>query len=141
MTNRQWDTQMRRGISLLEAAVSIVVLGAALMTTAQILRWTALQERSTERRRCALEAATAVLDRFTLEPWEAITPSQAATLSLPRETAQSLGESRLIVKVAEEPGKPAAKRISVELGWGPTGRGAIDEVRLTTWVFQREAQK
>jgi type II secretory pathway pseudopilin PulG len=140
---------------LLEVAVSMVVLGALLATVAQVIQWSAAEHRSAQRKRCALEAATTVLDRFTVLDWSAITPKTAAAIRLPAETVQSLIDPRLTVAVAEESeklpesvrvphdvtaqlkGAPPAKRISVEVSWANRPGGRPEHVRLSTWVFQR----
>jgi hypothetical protein len=140
---------------LLEVAVSVVVLGAALATVAQVIQWSAAEHRAAQRKRCALEAATTVLDRLTVLDWSAITSESAAAIRLPAETAQFLINPRLSVNIAEEMDRlpetgrlprnaaaevkdaPPAKQISVEVSWANRPGGRSEHVRLSTWVFQR----
>jgi len=144
---------------LLEAAVSVVVLGAVLATAAQVIQWSAAEHRAAQRKRCALEAATTVLDRLTVLDWSAITSESAAAIRLPAETGQFLINPRLTVAIAEEkeqppatsrmPGNaaaevkdaPPAKKISVEVSWANRPGGRSEHVRLSTWVFQRGPAK
>ncbi len=89
-------------MTLLEVAVSAVVLGAVLTTVAQVIQWSAAEHRAAQRKRCALEAATTVLDRFTVRGWSAITAENAAAIRLPAEAGRFLVDPRLFVTVAEE---------------------------------------
>ena len=95
-------TRSRSGMTLLEVAVSAVVLGAVLTTVAQVIQWSAAEHRAAQRKRCALEAATTVLDRFTVRGWSAITAENAAAIRLPAEAGRFLVDPRLFVTVAEE---------------------------------------
>lgn len=146
-------TRTRAGLTLLEVAVSAAVLGVILTTVAQVIQWSAAEHRAAQRKRCALESATTVLDRLTVRDWSAITPESAAAIPLPAEAVQWLVAPHLVVTVAEEtqrPGplkngtpasakreSPPAKRITVELSWANRAGGPNEHVRLSTWVFRR----
>lgn len=138
--------RQRRGMSLIESAVALVLLGAVLVATAQVLQLSAAQYRAAERKRCALEAATTLLDRLTVRDFDAITQQNVAKLQLPEKTADCLDNPRLAVTVTSETQQPKseqppAKRVCVELNWTNLPSGRKDHVRLTTWVFQRGAAK
>ena len=74
----------RNGFTLIEAAVSIAVLGVVSTTVVEVIQWSAAQHRQAERKRCALEAATTILDEFTLRDWSAMTQENAAKMRLAR---------------------------------------------------------
>lgn len=131
----------RRGISLLEVAVAAVVLGAILTLAAQVVRWSAAEQRVALKRRAALEAASTVLDQITTREWSSITPQAAASIRLSAETTEFLHDPRLAVSVTNEGGTPAAKRIAVEVAWIDRGGGANQRVELSTWAFERKATK
>jgi len=131
----------RRGISLLEVAVAAVVLGAILTLAAQVVRWSAAEQRVALKRRAALEAATTVLDQMTVREWTAITPQAAASMRLSPETTEFLLDPRLAVTVTNEGGTPAAKHVAVEVAWNDRAGGASQRVGLSTWVFERKAAK
>ena len=97
-------TKARHGLTILEVAVSIVVLGATLALSAQVIQWSAAEHRALQRKRCALEAASTLLDRLTARDYAAITAESAAATRLPADTAQFLGDARLDVAIAEEKG-------------------------------------
>jgi prepilin-type N-terminal cleavage/methylation domain-containing protein len=132
-------TRARAGFTLLEIAVSLVVLGVVLTTVAQVIGWSAAEHRAIQRKRCALEAATTVLDCLSVRDWSAITSESAAAIHLPPETTRLLADPHLQVSVVEEKeqqGLPG-KRVSVEITWANAAGRAKEQVRLSTWVFAR----
>jgi prepilin-type N-terminal cleavage/methylation domain-containing protein len=141
-------TQNKNGLTLIEVAISVVVLGVVSTTVVEVIQWSALQHRAAERKRCALEIATAILDQFTVRDWSAINPENAAKITLPVEAAQSLGDPHLLLQVNQEKekGKPVgagtgleSKRVSVEISWINGASTQVDRVQLSTWVFSRKA--
>jgi prepilin-type N-terminal cleavage/methylation domain-containing protein len=132
-------TRARAGFTLLEIAVSLVVLGVVLTTVAQVLRWSAAEHRAIQRKRCALEAATTVLDCLSARDWSAITNESAVGIHLPPETTRFLADPQLQVSVVEdkEQQRLPGKRISVAIRWANAAHGASEQVRLSTWVFAR----
>jgi Tfp pilus assembly protein PilE len=155
-------TRNRAGLTLIEVAVSAVVLGTVLTTVAQVIQWSATEHRAAQRKRCALEAATAVLDQFTVRGWSEITPKAAAAIQLPADTTGFLLDPRLVVTVSEatkqiEGGgdrKHAdnsreivaapidslpSKKIVVDVIWADGSGGRDERVELSTWVFPRES--
>jgi hypothetical protein len=123
-------------MTLFEVAVSAVLLGAAVTTAAQLVVWSVRLHQAALKKRCALEAATSVLDRVSARPWSEITPESAKHESLPPEASEFLTDARLNVLVAEEADRPPGKQISVEIAWGHS-TGHDQNVHLTTWVFQQ----
>jgi prepilin-type N-terminal cleavage/methylation domain-containing protein len=141
-------TQTKNGLTLIEVAIAVVVLGVVSTTVAEVLQWSAAQHRAAERKRCALEIATAILDKFTVRDWSAITPENAAKITLPVEAAQSLGNPHLLLQVnhEKERGQPGeagkgleSKRVSVEISWINGASTQVDRVSLCTWVFSRKS--
>ena len=132
-------TRARAGFTLLEIAVSLVVLGVVLTTVAQVIRWSAAEHRAIQRKRCALEAATTVLDCLSVRDWSAITSESAAAIHLPPETTRFLVDPHLQVSVVEEKQEKdlPGKRVSVEITWANAAGRAKEHVRLSTWVFAR----
>jgi Tfp pilus assembly protein PilV len=156
MVTRNKATRQRSGLTLIEVAVSAVVLGVVLTTVVQIIQWSAAEHRAAQRKRCALEAATSVLDQISVHNWDAITPKSAAAFRLPPDVARALLDPQLVVTVDEEKEsaattaktKPAdslshdsaalrGKRIAVEVTWTNRPGGKKEHVRLSTWVFRQ----
>jgi len=123
-------------MTIFEVAVSAVVLGAAVTTAAQLVQWSVTLHQVALKRRCALEAATSVLDRISARPWPAITSDSVKNMSLPAEAKEFLADARLSVAVSEEREQPRGKKIAVEVSWAERLGTRAQRVQLTTWVFQ-----
>ena len=137
----------RNGLTLIEVAISVAVLGVVSTTVLQVIQWSAAQHRAAQRKRCALEAATTILDEFTLRDWSEITQQDGAKIRLPVETSQALGDAQLSLLVKEERvegDKESRDRkgldgkfVSVEISWANRASPQKDRVQLATWVFAR----
>jgi Tfp pilus assembly protein PilV len=126
----------RRGMTIIEVAVSFVVLGAVVTTAAQLVQWSAASHQVALKKRCALEAATTVLDQLSARKWASITSESAKHVSLPAEVKEFLVDPRLNVTVADANDPPRGKKISVQISWGKRAGKPTQQVQLTTWVFQ-----
>jgi Tfp pilus assembly protein PilV len=136
----------RRGITILEVAVSAMLLGVVITTAAQLVQWSVALHQAALKRRCALEAATTVLDRITCRDWSAINPQMMKDTSLPPETKEFLVSPQLSVTVTDESaadksapnkaGRLSSKKVSVEISWAQRDDKRAQKVQLTTWVFE-----
>lgn len=135
----------RRGITIFEVAVSVVVLGAVVTTAAQLVQWSIALHQVALRKRCALEAATTVLDRMSTRPWSAIAAGSTKEVALPAEVKEFLIDPRVTVGVTEDKessaGPVRGKKISVEISWAERAGTRTQHVQLTTWVFQSGTDK
>lgn len=131
----------RRGLMLMEVVVSMAMLGVVLATVAQVIQWSAVEHRTAQRKRCALETARSLLDELSAKDWSAINSENASRLRIPRESAQFLIDPRLKMAVATQSGLLPSKRISVELTWSNGPGRASEQVQLSTWVFQPSPAK
>jgi hypothetical protein len=128
-------------MTIFEVAVSAVVLGAVVTTAAQLVQWSVTLHQVALKRRCALEAATSVLDRISARPWSAITADSVKNVSLPAESKEFLVDARLSVAVSQEGEQPRGKKIAVEISWAERLGARTQHVQLTTWVFQSGNEK
>jgi hypothetical protein len=128
-------------MTVFEVAVAAVVLGAAVTTAAQLVQWSASLHQVALKKRCALEAATSVLDRISARPWSAITAESVKELSIPAESKEFLIDPRLSVAISEAGEEPRGKKISVEISWAERAGKRTQQVQLTTWVFRRGSDK
>lgn len=134
-------TVQRRGMTIFEVAVSAVVLGAVVTTAAQLVQWSVTLHHVALKKRCALEAATSVLDRISARNWSSVTADSVKKISLPAETREFLADPRLSVAVTNEGDRPRGRTISVEISWAERSGSRTQHVRLTTWVFQSGNEK
>lgn len=140
-------SKTKRGLTLIEVAISILVLGVVSTTVVEVIHWSAAQHRAAERKRCALEIANAILDQFTIRDWSAITRENAAKIKLPVEAAHTLGDAHLLLQVEDETSGKAGKAekdleskcVTVEISWTNGASSQVDRVHLSTWVFPRKA--
>ena len=128
-------------MTIFEVAVSAVVLGAVVTTAAQLVQWSVTLHQVALKRRCALEAATSVLDRISARPWSAITTDSLKNVSLPAEAKEFLADSQLSVAVSDEGQQPHGKKITVAISWAERLGTRTQHVQQTTWVFQSGNEK
>jgi Tfp pilus assembly protein PilV len=141
----------RRGITVLEVAASAMLLGVVVTTAAQLVQWSVALHQAALKRRCALEAATTVLDRITSRDWSAINSQTVKDTPLPPETKEFLGSPLLSATVTDESttdkaatnrsapnaaGRLRSNKVSVEISWGQRDDKQTQKVQLTTWVFE-----
>jgi hypothetical protein len=144
---RQWSTARRNtrsrrsGMTVFEIAVAAVVLGAVVTTSAQLVQWSAAAHQVALKRRCALEAATTVLDRISAREWSVINPESVKNISLHPEVKEFLADPVVAVRMVEEGQNPRGKKITVEISWGERAGTRTHQVQLTTWVFQPGSEK
>jgi hypothetical protein len=117
------------------------VLGVVITTAAQLVQWSVLLHEVALKKRCALEAATTVLDRMSAREWSSVTAEAAKKMSLPAETKVFLGDPQLAVAVTEEADQPRGKKITVEVSWADRAAKPSQHVHLATWVFPPGAEK
>jgi hypothetical protein len=128
-------------MTIFEVAVSAVVLGAVVTTAAQLVQWSATLHQVALKKRCALEAATSVLDQVSARPWSEITAESVKGLDLPAESKEFLVDPHLSVAVTIEGDQPRAKKVLVEIAWAHRAGRPTQQVHLATWVFQSRNDK
>ncbi len=131
----------RRGFTIFEMMAATAVLGVVVTTSALLVQWSASLHRVAIKKRCALEAATTLLDRINARPWSSITARSVQDLQLPAETKRFLGDPELAVAVTEQAGPPRGKKISIEVSWTERAGQRPQQVKLTSWVFEPGGEK
>jgi hypothetical protein len=126
----------RRAFTIFEVMAATAVLGVVVTTSALLVQWSASLHRVAIKKRCALEAATTLLDRINARPWSSITSQSVQDLQLPAEAKRFLGDPRLAVAVTDQPGSPPGKKISIEVSWTERAGQRPQQVKLTSWVFE-----
>ena len=132
-------TSRRRGFTLVELTLTVVLLTVAMTTVVQVLGWVATERRAIERRQWAIQEVANLMERLTAEPYDAVTADSARTLALSGSTAAKLPEPELTIEVAEARGE--AKRLAIRLTW--RNRAGLREtpVRLTAWIYPRRSAR
>jgi Tfp pilus assembly protein PilV len=132
----------RRGITVLELMIAILVTGVVLGGIAQLLAAVASQRRESERRLAAIHEAANQMERLAQLSWSELTQEGTAGWELTAEAAAALPAGTLAVDVSEvEAGgeDPAhARRVEVEVAWRNTAGATVEPVRLVAWRFAEE---
>jgi hypothetical protein len=97
--------------------VALGVLGAVLLTVAQLGHLALRQRQRHALRQEALEAAANVLEAARACPWDELTPAWADRQRLPEVLARRLRDGRLEVLVEPESMRPHTRRITVAIRW------------------------
>lgn len=131
--------RQRRGLTMVELCAACGLLAVAIPLTVAALGAAAKQRHSIELRQQAIETADNLLERLTAEPWEQLSDDRLNVIkdSISDEQVPPGGELQL--RLVEDSGPPAAKRIDVELSWQPSATRVRQRVRLSGWVFREAA--
>lgn len=122
----------RRGFTVLEGLVALVVLGATLTAVAQVSSRLGQQQRRMDKAQANLLQAGNLLERLVALPWDELTADAAQRL------ADEASETRFVVTIDEMADGPPAKRIVVRTR--PESSAAPQRpLQLTTWVYRDAA--
>ncbi len=130
----------RRGFTLIELAVSLVVLGAALAALVQLVALAARQRRNLAIERACVQEVANQAERIALLPWDETAADKLTTWQPSPDLAAVVPVARCSIAVTDEPQTPPARRIRLEVAWtNSVGLPALP-VTLTVWQFAQEEQ-
>jgi prepilin-type N-terminal cleavage/methylation domain-containing protein len=126
----------RRGVTLVEVAVAIVLVGAlgSLILESQVSR--SRQQRTVQSRELAIAEAGNLMERLTALPWNDLTSEKLASLSLSEAFHQALPGAKLQATVDPSGDPPESRRIKLEIDWSDPAGQPVRPVRLTSWVYR-----
>lgn len=130
----------RRGITVIELAAAVLLLGVAMSVTAQLLGAIAYERRAVGRREVAAREVANLMEHLTARPWERLTPDAVKEVRLSEPTANVLPGAELTVTVDEAAAAPEVpgKRVAIRLRWHNRAGEFDAPVRLTTWVYRHD---
>src|SRR5262245_44270659 len=120
----------QRGMTLVELAVSLVVLGVAMAALVQLVSLAARQRRATTQRRIALQEVANQAERIALLPWKETSPDKLTAWQPSAELAEVLPGAQCSIAVSEE-SNASARRIRLQVGWTNSVGQAVDPVGLS----------
>ncbi len=135
----------RSGFTLIEAAISIAVLGVVSTTVVEVIQWSAAQHRQAERKRCAVGGRDNHPRRIHAPRLVGHDSGKCRQDALARRNHSGFRGSADVP--ACERGKRGGhkesggrkglrgKCISVEISWANRASPQNDRVHLATWVF------
>jgi hypothetical protein len=125
----------RRGSTLIEVGVSLVVLATASVVAVRAAQAVAGQRREAERLTSAALEAANLMERLHTLPFSEVTPEKLQTFALSPWCRDRLPEPRLAITMSEEREPAAGKRIAVTLDWRGRDGQRTPPVRLTAWRY------
>ena len=125
----------RRGTTLIEATVALMVLSAAMLALVQMLSLATQQRRLTEVRRIALEEVANQAERVAALPWQGAAADQLKTWEPSAALLAAIPQAKCQIAVSEEAGPPAARRVHLEITWTDADGQPALPVGLTVWKF------
>ena len=131
------EARSRTGFTLVELIVSMVLLGAVMVTVVPLLGWVNIQRRAADTRLFALQETANILERFTIRNWDEMTQESAEKIELSDQTAQLLKEPSLEVTVQEMDSELPSRRITVELSWNNRAGDRVTPARVTSFVYRQ----
>ncbi len=131
----EWRLKDRRGITLSELAVALVVLLAAMAAMVQLMAATAGQRRLVEQRRIALEEIANQAERVAMLPWEQTSPEALTTWEPSAELTAAIDRAVCTAEVTEETEAPRARRIRLVVTWPNAAGQPVEPASVTLWKF------
>ena len=125
----------RRGVTLFELMVVLVVMTTAMMAIVQLLAMVATQRRMIDQRRAALTEVANQAERIALMPWNAVQSKESEGWEFSAESRTTLPQGTATMEVREETEPANARRIRL-LVRSPNSVGQMIELAdLTVWKF------
>jgi len=127
----------RRGMSLLEIAVTGALLATLLAISVQFLGATAAGRQALRRNDTAIREAANVMERLSTRPWREITPQGVEDCQLSEEALGVLAGAKLEIDVTPTDREPEGKQITVVIRWQEAADLPDRSVRLTAWRYRQ----
>ena len=121
------------GTTLLETVIAVALLAAALSLSTQVLAWTAMERRESQRRQVALQEAANCLERLRGWPSDRLSTEQAQAIALSPQAHDVLPQGRVAVDIRTDPADENSRQIQIEVHWSNRTGQPLAPVRLTTW--------
>jgi hypothetical protein len=125
----------RGGYVLVEVAMAVLVLLAAMTLTVKALGVVGAERRTAERRLWALQEVANLQERVGAEPFDKVTTDRVKSLADEAEAAAVLPGAGWEAEVADD--GPGAKRVTVRLRWKGRSGETTSPVALTSWVYKK----
>jgi prepilin-type N-terminal cleavage/methylation domain-containing protein len=125
----------RRGMTVLEMSIALLILTVALGGVLQLVSTAAKQRRTGEERRLALQELANQAERVAILPWDELTEAKLATLKPSAECEAANPTATIAATLAEDDGPPAAKRIRIEVAWTNAVGQQVDPLGVTLWRY------
>ena len=122
----------RRGLSLLEVIVTLILVGTVMATLPAWLHAIAGQQRASGERQLALQCVQNLIERTSALSASELSKPAVEQLAGEVYLPETLRSPQWNIDVSPD---GAGKKISVELAWHRDPSRSWRPVRLTTWVY------
>jgi len=129
----------RRGMTLLEVGVALVILAAAMAALVELLSLSARQRRMDDQRSLALVELANHAESLAVLPWKDLTAENLKNWQPSAELAALLPAAECRAQIEEEAGPPPARRIELRIAWTNSVGEQVAPVELTLWRYPPEA--
>lgn len=130
----------RSAMTLLEAAVALVILGAAMAILVQLVSLANRQRRASHERMIALAEIANQAERISLLPWVETAPDKLTTWEASPDLTAAIPQASCSAVVTDGRGPPVNRRIQLRVAWQNAAGQQVDPAVLTVWKFQTEGQ-
>jgi Tfp pilus assembly protein PilV len=128
----------RRGASITEMLVALIVIAVAMTALAQLVSTSARQRRSSEARRLATQELANQAERVAALAWEEAAPDKLTGWQPSAELSAAAAAPVCRAAVTDEDGPPRSRRIRLEVSWTTAGGEAVTPLALTVWKYPGE---
>ena len=126
-------SRMRRGATLGEATMALILMGVIVVVSAQFVVFQARQREAAFQRAIALEAADNTMDYLFALPWGELTAEQVRSIELPASIENQLSAGALTIEVHENSASPGTKQLVVQLNWRDAVGQQVRPLQLVAW--------
>jgi Tfp pilus assembly protein PilV len=138
-TYRQRRT--RRGTSIAEVSMAVVIASLVMIGIAQLLAMTARQHRVMDRRfRADLEAAN-VMEDLLSRSFEEIAAETQPKIELSEVFRSALPDANLDIQIAPDDESDDVRRLTVRIDWQNTAQQRTRPVQLVAWKYRQESSQ
>jgi Tfp pilus assembly protein PilV len=130
----------RRGVTLIELAVSLLLMVTAVVAIVELVATSGVQRRLIQQRRLALAEVANRAERIALLPWDEATVDNLRTWQASEDLKAALPSAECHAEVTDETAAPTARRIRLAVRANDTSGQAIEYAALTFWKFPAEVQ-
>ena len=126
----------RRAFTMVEVAITSLLLMIAMTVTLQVLGWVAAERRAVDRRQCAIRESANIMERLAARPWEELTAGALKDVKLSEPATRTLPGAELSVAAVDKTDSGGSKRLSLRLRWRNRAGGWEAPVRLSAWTYR-----
>ena len=134
--SRGEGTGTRRGFTLIELIATCILLGAVFSVSIPLLTVVAQERRSAEQRQFALQHATNLLERATVNGWSQMPVGEQSLTAAPTDVQTLLPGLERQVEVKELSETPRSKQVTVSIRWKSRSGQFVSPIRLSAWIYE-----